>query len=82
MENLFTYLMVLIARFMVIGFFTFAYVTPLFVLFYLIIFQNVELLNEISVKSFAISYCVGFSLMYFNTMKEVKKDQKAVNKGV
>ena len=46
MENLVTKMLVLIARIMVIGFFTFVYVTPLYMLFYLIIFQNLELSNE------------------------------------
>lgn len=82
MENWFTYLSVLIARFIVVGFFTILYVTPLYMLFYLIIFQNVELLNEISIKSYLISCLVGFCLMYFNTMNEVKKDKKPVNKGL
>jgi hypothetical protein len=82
MEKLFTYLLVLIARFIVVGLFSFAYITPLFVLFYLIIFQDVELLNEITLKYYSISYLVGFCLIYINTMKEVKKDEKTVNKGV
>jgi hypothetical protein len=82
MENRVTYLFVLMARFIVVGLFSFIYVTPLYVLFYLIIFQNVELLNEISVKYYAIAYCVGFCLMYFNTMDKVEKDKKPVNKGL
>lgn len=82
MEKLFTYLLVLIARFIVVGFFLFVYTTPLFVLFYLIIFQDVELLNEITLKYYLISYLVGFWLVYKNTIKEVKKDEKALNKGV
>lgn len=82
MEKLFTYSLVLIARCVVVGFFSFVYITPLFVLFYLIIFQDVELLNEITLKYYLISYLVGFWLVYRNTMKDVKKDEKAVNKGV
>jgi hypothetical protein len=80
MEKLFTYLSVLMARFIVVGLFSFLYITPLFILFYLIIFQNLELLNEITLKNYLISYFVGFSLIYRNTMKEVRKDEKAVNK--
>ena len=81
MGNWFTFLSVLMARFIVVGLFSFFYVTPLYLLFYLIIFQNVELLSEISMKSYAIAYLIGFCLMYFNTMNEVKKDEKPVNKG-
>ena len=80
MEKLFTYLSVLMARFIVVGLFSFLYITPLFILFYLIIFQNLELLNEITLKNYLISYFVGFWLIYRNTMKEVRKDEKAVNK--
>jgi hypothetical protein len=82
MGNLFTYLSVLIARFIVVGVFSFFFITPLFVLFYLIIFQDVELLNEITLKYYLISYLVGFWLVYRNAMKDDKKDRKAVNKGV
>jgi len=70
------------ARCIVVGFFSFFFITPLFLLFYLIIFQNPPLLNEITLKYYLISYLVGFSLVYKNAMKEVKKDKKEVNKGV
>jgi hypothetical protein len=82
MEKLFTYSLVLIARCVVVGLFSFVYITPLFVLFYLIIFQDVELLNEITLKYYLISYCVGFCIVYNNTMKEDEKDDKPINKGV
>jgi hypothetical protein len=82
MEDLFTKLAVLTARFMVIGFFTFAYVTPLFILFYLIIFQNTELLSEISIKCYSISYLVGFVINYVNVFNSLKNDEKAVDKGM
>jgi positive regulator of sigma E activity len=82
MKNWHTYLLVLIARFIVIGFFSFIYITPLFILFYLIIFNNLSLLNEITLKYYLISYCVGFCIVYNNTMKEDEKDDKPINKGV
>jgi hypothetical protein len=81
MENLFTKFAVLTARFIVVGFFTFAYVTPLYLLFYLIIFQDTELLSEISVKCYSIAYLVGFVINYINTMNLLKKDEKPVDKG-
>jgi putative flippase GtrA len=81
MENLFTKFAILIARFMVVGFFTLVYVTPLYLLFYLIIFQNTELLSEISVKSYSIAYLIGFIINYINTMNLLKKDEKTINKG-
>ena len=82
MGNWLTSLSVLIARLIIIGFFSFIYITPLFMLFYLIIFHNTELSHEITAKSYSISYCVGFVLMYIFMMKDDKKDKKSVNKGV
>lgn len=82
MENFITNIAVFIVRFMVVGFYTLAYVTPLFLLFYLLIFQNTELLSEISVKSYIISYFIGFVLNYKSIVGSVKKDKKTENKGV
>lgn len=82
MENFITNIAVFIVRFMVVGFYTLAYVTPLFLLFYLLIFQNTELLSEISVKSYIISCFIGFVLNYKSIVGSVKKDKKTENKGV
>jgi len=82
MENWFTKLAVLIARCIVVGFFTLAYVTPLYILFYLIIFQNLELSSEISIKCYSIAYLIGFVINYINIANGLKKDEKAVNKGL
>jgi hypothetical protein len=82
MENTLTKIAVLIARIMVIGFFSLAYVTPLYVLLYLIIFQNAELLSEISLKCYSISYLIGFVISYVNVSNSLKKDEKAVDKGL
>jgi hypothetical protein len=82
MENLLTKLAIFIARIMVVGFFTLAYVTPLYILFYLIIFQNVELSSEISIKCYSISYLIGFVINYINAVNLLKKDEKAVDKGI
>jgi hypothetical protein len=81
MENLITKTLVLISRIIVIGFFTLAYVTPLYILFYLIIFKNLELLNEISIKYYSISYLIGFTINYVVAVNSLKKDEKQVNKG-
>lgn len=81
MENLVTKTIVLIARIMVIGFFTLVYVTPLYILFYLIIFQNLELSNEISIKCYSISYLIGFIINYVVAVNSLKKDEKQVDKG-
>jgi hypothetical protein len=78
MENFIQKTIIFLARICVVGFFTFVYVTPLYMLLYLIIFQNIELLNEISVKSFAISYLVGFVIIYINVVSSTKKDEKQV----
>ena len=55
-----------VARIIVIGTYTFVYVTPLYILFYLIIFKNVELLDEISLKYYSIAYLIGFVINYLN----------------
>jgi len=78
MENFIQKTIIFLARICVVGFFTFVYVTPLYMLLYLIIFQNIELLNEISVKSFAICYLVGFVIIYINVVSSTKKDEKQV----
>jgi len=82
MENLFTKMAVLTARFIIVGFYTLAYVTPLYILFYLIIFQNLELSSEISIKCFSIAYLIGFVINYINVSSLLKKDEKQVNKGL
>jgi hypothetical protein len=73
---------VLTARFVVVGMFTFFYVTPLYILFYLIIFQDTELWSEIGTRFYLISYLIGFVINYINIANGLKKDEKAVNKGV
>jgi hypothetical protein len=82
MEKTVTYLFILIARFLVIGFFSFFYVTILYILFYLIIFRNLPLLDEITTKNYLISYGVGFCLVYKYVIFDGKKDEKQVDKGV
>jgi hypothetical protein len=82
MENWFTKMAVLTARFVVVGMFTFFYVTPLYILFYLIIFQDTELWSEIGTRFYLISYLIGFVINYINIANGLKKDEKAVNKGV
>jgi hypothetical protein len=82
MEKIVTYLLILIARFLVIGFFSFFYVTFLYLLFYLIIFKNLPLLDEITIKNYLISYGVGFCLMYKYIVLDGKKHEKQVDKGV
>lgn len=76
MESLFTKASVLLARLVVVGFFTFVYVTPLYVFCYLIIFQATDLLNEISLKCYIISYFIGYIINYINLNYSSKKDEK------
>lgn len=73
MENLFTKSVIILARIMIVGFYTLAYVTPLYLLFYLIIFQNTELSSEISLKCYSISYLIGFVINYINAVNLLKK---------
>jgi hypothetical protein len=82
MENWFTKIAVLTARFVIVGMFTFFYVTPLYILFYLIIFQDTELWSEIGIRFYLISYLIGFVINYINIANSLKKDEKAVNKGL
>jgi hypothetical protein len=82
MTDLFTKMAVITARFFVIGAFTFAFATPLYVLLYLIIFQSTELLSEISVKCFLICYCTAFLFNYAHTQSSLKKDQKSEKQGI
>jgi amino acid transporter len=77
MTDLFTKIAVITARLFVIGAFTFAFATPLYVLLYLIIFQSIELLSEISMKCFLICYCTAFLFNYAHTQNALKKDQKS-----
>ncbi len=81
MESLFTKASVLLARLVVVGFFTFVYVTPLYIFAYLIIFQATDLLNEISLKCYIISYSIGYVINYINLNYSSKNDKKYENKG-
>jgi len=82
MENFVTKMSVLMVRLIIIGAFTLIYVTPFYLLFYLLIFQNTELLSEISVKSYLISFFIGFLINYKNIVGSIEKDKKDENKGV
>jgi hypothetical protein len=74
-----TNLAVFVARIIVIGTYTFIYVTPLYILFYLIIFKNVELLDEISLKYYSIAYLIGFVINYLNIKNSVEKEENQSN---
>jgi hypothetical protein len=82
MEKIVTYLFILIARFLVIGVFSFFYVTILYLLFYLIIFRDLPLLDEITTKNYLISYGVGFCLVYKYVIFDGRKDEKQQDKGI
>ena len=82
MENWFTKMAVLTARFVVVGIFTFFYVTPLYILFYLIIFQDTEMWSEIGTRFYVISYLIGFVINYINVATLLKKDEKPMDKGL
>jgi hypothetical protein len=74
-----TNLAVFVARIIVICTYTFIYVTPLYILFYLIIFKNVELLDEISLKYYSIAYLIGFVINYLNIKNSVEKEENQSN---
>ncbi len=73
MKKILTIFSVLLARVFVIGIFTFVYSFPLFLLLYLIIFRNTELLSEISLKFYLISFFIVFILFYNYLTKAEKK---------
>ncbi len=73
MKKILTIFSVLLARVFVIGNFTFVYSFPLFLLLYLIIFRNTELLSEISLKFYLISFFIVFILFYNYLTKAEKK---------
>jgi len=75
MKKILTIFSVLLARVFVIGIFTFIYSFPLFLLFYLIIFRNTELLSEISLKFYLISFFIVF-ILFYNYITKVEKENK------
>jgi hypothetical protein len=79
---MFTKILLLLIKISVIAFFTMLYVTPLFVLFYIIIFQNLDLLNQITLKFYSISFFIGYALIFVSTTNWVKNDLNEQNKGV
>jgi len=66
---MFAKILVILIKISIIGFFTFIYVTPLFLLFYVIIFQNFNLLNEITLKYYSIAYVIGYLLLFLSTLE-------------
>jgi hypothetical protein len=66
---MFAKILVILIKISIIGFFTFIYVTPLFLLFYVIIFQNFKLLNEITLKYYSIAYVIGYLLLFLSTLE-------------
>jgi prolipoprotein diacylglyceryltransferase len=66
---------------MVIGIYTLCYVTPLYILFFLIIFGEKELYTELNLKCYSIAYLIGFIIKYFNAVNLLKNDEKPINKG-
>jgi len=60
----------------IIGFFTFLYVTPLFLVFYVIMFQDFKLLNEITLKYYSIVYGIGYLLLFLSTLEWSKNTSK------
>lgn len=79
---MFTKILLLLIKISVIAFFTMLYVTPLFVLFYIIIFQNLDLLNQITLKCYSISFLIGYTLIFVSTTNWVKNDLNEQNRGV
>jgi hypothetical protein len=81
MESLSTKLAVFIARIIVIGSFTFFFVTFFYCLFYLLLFRNTDIWSEISLKCYSIAYLNVFLLIYIYTMNSHKKNENQKEKG-
>lgn len=81
MKDLFTKMVILTSRFIIVGFLTFVYVAPLFSLFYLIIFQDKKLSSEIINKFFSITYLIGFIINYIYLVYVDEKKEKTIKKG-
>lgn len=79
MEKEFTKITILTARFIVVGLFTLAFVTPIHLLLYMILFQDTKLLSEISIKCYSIVYLSVFIINYINVVGVGKKDKKPLN---
>jgi hypothetical protein len=73
MENFFDKIKLLIATITVISIYTFAYVTPLYAVFYLIIVRNLELSMEISIRFYLIAYLISFVINFRNLKNLVEK---------
>jgi hypothetical protein len=76
MDNLFTKTAVLLSRLIIIAFYTAVTTSPCFVLLYLIIFQDLELLTELNIKYYSIAYFTGFLLNYNFIVRGDKKQEK------
>jgi hypothetical protein len=68
-------LFIFLSRIVVIGFFAFWYVTTYFILFYLIIFNNLDLFNKITIKYYLISYFIGCLFLYKKYVKDEKPNE-------
>ena len=79
MENLFTKTAVLLSRLIIIAFYTAVTTAPFFVLFYLIIFNNLELFSEINLKYYSIAYFMGFLTNYNYIVRGAEKEEKIIN---
>jgi hypothetical protein len=65
---MYTRIIVFLAKLFVIAFFTIAYITPIIMLFNLIIHKNLDLLNPITRKFYLTWYLSGFFLLYLYSL--------------
>jgi len=73
---MFSKIIFIMLKIFIIGFFTFLYVTPLFLVFYVIMFQDFKLLNEITLKYYSIVYGIGYLLLFLSTLEWSKNTSK------
>lgn len=78
MSDLVSYVLILMARIIVISGFTLYYSLVPYILFYVMIFWNFELLSEISIKCYSIVYFVLFLFIYKFIGLDAVKDEKSV----
>jgi hypothetical protein len=68
------------AQLSVVAFFTFIYSTPLFILFKLIIFRDLQISDTVTFKYYVVTYFTMFISYYKWILDSFKKDKKNENK--
>jgi hypothetical protein len=82
MEKIVRFIISKIAQISIVGFFTLMYATPLYILFYLIIFRDLDIISTINLKYYLITYFTMFLSYYKWILDSFKKDKKIENQNI